>query len=423
MRRSTQVIVRAMCVALVTVLLGCPHVPTQSGALATIEDPAVTAMQLKLRVYATASQVNAVIETAADSIRAKGALPTVRERALLWKLSAIPAVEEASLETDPTVAAVDLWAFSVQQRNYFGTGDGRDAFGSFEHIAIAAADTIEGVVRALIAGIRTTNTIAPAADARVEAWAAQHPIYGPAMHRESVLASDWQALGVHSQSLGSAVARVEQSLTDANQRLGYMNEGLLDRVTWQAQLAASTAPVTDRLDTLAGDVSIAMRRIAVFATGAPSRFEEERRELFAAIDGERARVFESITAQRVAIADDLRTGRQAVFDDLRRERVATLVQADSITQQSIDRADAAARRLARDVALLAGLADRPRRRRRRCRRHSRQQTEGRARLTVGAAVRWLLGGAAVRSLLGAAAVRCLRGVALRLFSTFCSSTL
>ncbi len=351
MRRLTRVIVRGTCVALVTVLVGCPHVPTQAGALATVEDPAVTAMQLKLRVFAAGRQVNAIIETAADSIRGKDAAPMVRERALLWKLSAIPAVEEASLDNDPTVAAVDLWAFAVQQRNYFGTGDGRDAFGPSEHIAITAADTIERDVRTLIAGIRTANAIAPAAEARVEAWAAQHPIYGQAMHWESILASDWQALGVHSQSLGSAVARMEQSLADANQRLGYLNEGLLDRVTWQAQLAA-TAPVTDRLDTLAGDVSIAMRRIAVFATGAPLRFEEERRELFDAIDGERARVFESITAQRVAIADDLRTGRQAVFDDLRRERVATLAQADSITQLSIDRADAAARRLARDVALL-----------------------------------------------------------------------
>ena len=148
------------------------------------------------------------------------------------------------------------------------------------------------------------------------------------------------------------VARMERSFADVNQRLGYMNEGLLDRVTWQAQLAASAAPMTDRLDTLAGDVSIAMRRIAVFATGAPSRFEEERHELFDAIDGERARVFESITAERGAVTADLRAGRQAVFDDLRRERVAALVQADSITQLSIDRADAAARRLARDVALL-----------------------------------------------------------------------
>ena len=155
----------------------------------------MTSMQLKLRVYAAGSPVNAIIETAADSIRAKDSTPTVRERALLWKLSAIPAVEEASLDNDPTVAAVDLWAFAVQQRNYFASGDGRDAFGPVEHIAIAAADTIERDVRALIAGIRTANTIAPQTNAELEAWAAQHPIYGPAMHRESILGSDGRRSG------------------------------------------------------------------------------------------------------------------------------------------------------------------------------------------------------------------------------------
>jgi hypothetical protein len=352
---STRPIVRGMCVSLTAALLGCPHVPTETGALTTVGDAAVTSMQLRVRIYATSRQVNAAIETAADSIHALATASLVRERALLWKVSAIPTVEEAALDDDPVVAAVDLWAFALQQRNYFRTGDGRNAFGTAQRIAITAADTIEQAVRALIAGIRTVNTIPPTSDVRLEEWAASHPIWGPNMHRVSILASDWKALGIQSSGLGSAVARIEQSMAQANERLGYLNEGLLDRVTWQAQLAASNAPSAERLDTIAGDVAFGVRRLGAFASAAPTTFAKERRELFEEIDEERTRVFESITAQRVAIAQDVRAGRAAVFDDLTRERIAALDQADSITQRSIDRADAMARRFARDVALLLAL--------------------------------------------------------------------
>lgn len=356
MRLSTRPIVRGMCLSFATALLGCPHVPTESAALAAVGDPAVSSMQLKLRVYATGRQVTAAIETAADSIRALASGSLVRERALLWKVLAIPTVEEATLDNDAIVAAVDLWAFTLQQRDYFRTGDGRDAFGPAQSIANAAADTIEGHARALIAGIRTTNTIPPMFSAKLEEWVATHPISGPNMHRASILASDWKALGVQSNSLGSALARMDQGLAQANQRLGYLNEDLLDRVTWQAQLAASTASSSvKRLDTLAGDVAIGLGRLGAFASIAPRTFDEQRHELFEDIDGERTRVFESITAQRVAIAQDLRTGQAAIFDDLRRERIAALDQADSIAQRSIDRADAVARRFARDVALLLAL--------------------------------------------------------------------
>jgi hypothetical protein len=341
-----------MSVGLLTALLGCPHVSTESAALSAVQDAAVTAVQLKLRVFATASQVNATIERAADSIRARNPAPVVRERALLWKLSAIPTVEEASLDNDPVVAAVDLWAFAVQHRNYFRTGDGHDAFGMTQHLAIAAADTIESDVRAMIAAIRTSNAIAPSTAAKVELWATEHPITGSSMYRVSILASDWKALGVEANGLGSAIGRMEMSLADANQRLAYMNEGLLDRVTWQAQLTAGTSPVIGRLDTLTGDVSTGMRQIGHLAAAAPATFDAERRELFRDVDRQRALVFESVTAQRTAIRDDVRAGRDAIFDDLRRERIAALEQADSIAQRSIDRGDAVARRLARDVALL-----------------------------------------------------------------------
>ncbi len=352
MRLSTRPIVVGMCLSLTTALLGCPHVPTESATLAAVGDPAVTSMQLKLRVYATGRQVTASIETAADSILALASGSFVRDRALLWKLSAMPIVEEATLDNDPIVAAVDLWAFALQQRNYFHTGDGRDAFGPAQRIANVAADTIESDVRALIAGIRTTKTIPPTFSEALDEWVATHPISGTKMHRASILAADWKALGVQSNSLGSALARMDQGLAQANERLGYLNEDLLDRVTWQAQLAASGASTVKHLDTLAGEVAIGVGRLGAFASTAPTTFAKERRELFEGIDEERTRVFESITAQRVAIAQDVRAGREVIFDDLRRERIAALDQADSITQRSIDRADAMARRLARDVALL-----------------------------------------------------------------------
>ena len=140
--------------------------------------------------------------------------------------------------------------FRLQQADYFETGDGRNAFGPSQEIALAAARQIVLETRRTFARSVRTGEIPPEAVDAVPAWASSHPIRGGEMHRESLLSSDWNALGIEESSLPGTVASLNQTLVGVTQRLGYVNEGLLKRVRWQGKLMVGTALRAPRVDSL-----------------------------------------------------------------------------------------------------------------------------------------------------------------------------
>ena len=89
---------------------------------------------------------------------------------------AAPAPQPDRGGRDPIVAAVDLWALSVQHDEYFAHGDGRNAFGPLQPVAQNAVIGIENDVRAMLAGSMKTGEIHPETIQHVHDWAAEHPI-------------------------------------------------------------------------------------------------------------------------------------------------------------------------------------------------------------------------------------------------------
>src|SRR5262245_50361833 len=158
--------------------LGCLGVPQQSATLEAVKDVEVSSALLQLRAYETGRLASSIIEVAADSIARVSDDPQVRLRSLQWKIAAIPLMQEASLHDEPLVAVVDLWALALQQAHYFGTGEGRNAFGPSQEIARAAADRVAIETRRTFARSVRTGEIPPEAVDAVPAWAASHPIRG-----------------------------------------------------------------------------------------------------------------------------------------------------------------------------------------------------------------------------------------------------
>jgi len=98
---------------LVTVAVGaCQGLPQQTGFIATSASINVSAGEIRVRAVQLGRLFSAEIERAADSIRAVTAEPSIRRHALLWKMYAIPAAQEAVLLPDPAPSIVDAWAFA-----------------------------------------------------------------------------------------------------------------------------------------------------------------------------------------------------------------------------------------------------------------------------------------------------------------------
>ena len=276
-----------------------------------------------------------IVESAADTIAAHSPDSTVRRRALRWKIAATPLIEEASLRSDPVVATVDLWALTMQLSQYLRQGDGREAFGTLQPIALAASDTLRSLVGSVAGRMIGSggDTLAQVVQS-VQGWADRHPLRGSDLVRQSVLSSDWKALSIMETNLSGTVASVERSLLGINSRLGYLNEGMLKRVQWQTQLAAGELipPLLEQARTaMLQDIADQGRQLSLGV-------DAQRSAIFAGLAGERSAVMGGITAERVALVDAIRTEREAVLEAVDAERRAAVASIDSIAQRSIDHA-------------------------------------------------------------------------------------
>jgi hypothetical protein len=322
--------------------LACLRVPAQTATLATVKDVEASSALLQLRAYETGRLASSIIELAADSIASVSRDPGVRRRSLQWKIASIPLVQEASLHDEPLVAVVDLWALALQQAAYFESGDGRNAFGPYQEIARAAARQVAlETRRAFARSVRSGEIPAEAVDA-VPGWASSHPIQGDDMHRQSLLSSDWNALGIEESSLPGTVASLNQSLVGISQRLGYVNEGLLKRVRWQGELMASAVLQVPRTDSLLTSVQKTAELIGKALRDAPAELDQARQVFAHDLRGQQVAAFAAIDRQRVATLAAITDERLEAFAALRAERVATIAAVDSMAQRSLDRFSAVA---------------------------------------------------------------------------------
>ena len=345
-----------LAVAITLPLAACLKVKPQSSVMESAPNVDIGADQLQLQDYEMGRRLSSSIVQASDSIALLTADPHVRQRALMWKIEGIPLVQEASLRDDPLIAGVDLTAFSLQQEAYFTSGDGRDAFGAQQPIAVNASRNMKEQMLAAIRRTMKNGQISEDALGRMDAWAARHPLVGPDMQRQSILGADWDPLAAANGSIGQTVVSMNRTLRGVTLRLGYLNETLADQMRWNAQALMGAALGPHGGDSLLASGAITMRAMGDLATDAPALVARERTALLAGVDRERALTLANVDRQRVetlraldgervALSATLTAERVAVLTGIDAERIATMRSADSLAQRAIGRTETMVTRL------------------------------------------------------------------------------
>jgi hypothetical protein len=197
--------------SLAILMFGCAHVPTQTGAMqrASME---ISADALHVQVVELGRRFTGAIESAADEILARAEDPQIRYDALLWKAYAIPLVQEAALRTDPVLAEGDLWAFSIQQSDFFASGAGHDAFGPYHAVALAAAERMEREAADFMRASVPGDSLKSRTIERMHAWAAAHAFQSLRFTRESAAAEFEELLGLSGGGLGATVGDMNRTV-------------------------------------------------------------------------------------------------------------------------------------------------------------------------------------------------------------------
>lgn len=305
--------------------------------------------RLEIDVTEASARAAILIVLGADSIIRVARDPAARHEARLWKIEGTQAARDAAFRFDPLVSALDLYAFAVQQDEYFTIGNGRTAFGDAQAVATATTGAIRAGMRGVLDSVVPAKHLA-AVVAGVERWARNHPMTALG-GRPSIEPAGAQLLGADETSAFASIGDIQQSARRINRRLALLQQQIATQVRWQAELAVADAIPAGTADTLLASlsrVSLAADRLAGTAEALPPLVTGEREAVLAALTRERVATLAALSAERVALLEAVAREREAVLAALDAQRA--LVMRDA--EQAGDRL------VARLGAELATLADR-----------------------------------------------------------------
>jgi hypothetical protein len=316
----------------------CQGLPQETAFMATA--PAIEASMGEMRVRAVqlGRLYSMEIERAADSIRAVADEPSIRRHALQWKMYAIPAAHEAVLLPDPALSIIDAWAFAKQMEQYFDRGDGRDAFGPHQQIAVDVVRRLDSVAleQAILVTDSTRNV--ERAQAALAAFVEQYPIRGPYFGRTSYAVVSADLLGTDIGSAVAAVGDINQTVGEIADRLAFYNEYLLKQVNWHAQQILEEAAYDTSLTAALASATEALQNASALAQELPNLVASERAVVVDALHRELAVLVQSANVQRVATLEVLSAELAALVDAIVQERIALI---EAVTVERVATIEAA----------------------------------------------------------------------------------
>jgi hypothetical protein len=239
---------------------GCTSSKQQSVFQTQLDTLGLTINQVRIANRERAIRIASIIEQAADSIRTTSQNTRIRQNALQWKISVVPAFRQVLLFTDPVAASVDGQAFAVQMRHYLEEGAGNSLFGDRQDIAVRAAHTIEAF---FISTSDTNNAteVSKRINRNLEEWAREHPIDNRAFNRESVIPYLEKLRIGYASSVFESVGDIAENVSGLSNRVNLYAAQLPSEVRWQAEYVIADMRVEERLDSIQRQAAFALASV------------------------------------------------------------------------------------------------------------------------------------------------------------------
>ncbi|NOK34386.1 chemotaxis protein [Corallococcus exercitus] len=334
---STRVVTVVLLAALSA---GCASLEPRRSELATrVGRSDLSVAVMRTRVRDLARRFSGLIEALADDLALRSGSPSVAAAMLRFKANAVPAVQSTLFKPDPVAALIDTWTLLAQLEESLP----RTAVGASPELVSQAHDSLVGLESQLETEWREVTgreDVTQDRD-RVHAWAAEHPLTGPLVTRESTTALLASLTNVTGGGLRSTAASLIEDTRDLTARVDLYATSLPRQARWQAELVATDAmhaPTVQAVLAELGRTVDLLDRVGAVAANTPALIERERRAVLGALHGERLGLQEFVTGERQAVFADVGRERQAVVDALHDERVATLQQLDGLARGWVDHA-------------------------------------------------------------------------------------
>jgi len=329
---------------------GCMSTQSVSPVAESLDSLGISNRGVREANIRVAYRYGLAVEQAADSIIMLAKDQAAKVNAYIWKIYCIPVIRQIYSQSDPVVSAFDGLAFSMQCREYFTTGIGKDRFGAHQQIALNAVETIE---RRLVEANRRYLTTAnfDSLIATTSRWATKNPLTNHVFERASFFNEMDALLGRQDYSVGSAVGRIADDVDDLSGRLSLLSAQLPREARWQGEYLITDLALKERLNSI--DTTMMSLR-ATFAT-----LDEELRTDGVPVD---ITVIRQLHSTIKTALDQLSAERAIVMAEIDRLRVATFADGEVTANRAVsgwlDHAEAVVDRLLWNIGvfLVVGVA-------------------------------------------------------------------
>lgn len=258
----------------------------------------ITQEELQDRINHSQDMYEAIVRRACDAIVAANDTRQARRLTLLWQMRLIPMSRAITEQPNPLANLVDLWTLCVRQRQFLTVGDGKDAFGAGQSLAVDAAKECEELVERIATSVMQPQMF-DQAKVRVATVAAENPLRGDFVGSEvrasAAEAQDTVLQGVLAIPLApfrwlggvDETAQAIKGFTAVAARLTDVVNGLAADARLQLQLLMlemeELEAVRRALDSME-KIAESTDRFTRSADALPARLREELETLFEAVD-------------------------------------------------------------------------------------------------------------------------------------------
>jgi hypothetical protein len=343
------IVASAACLSIAVTLGSLPgcstKAPEQTAVMRSVGDLGMTSRRIRVGATSILNAYMSNIEVTADSIISATTDPGVQFNALVWKANAIPAFQRAMFHPDPLVSFVDGWTLTVQMREYFEAGGGRDLFGPQQPFAVRTSRYLELATDSAVRA-RLTPEIHGRLRRVVYDWAEQYPLDNFLFLRRSVAETVHDVMGAERLGGMGTLGSMAEMAQDAQQMALVFASYIPKEVRWQSELLIASLTDSLRFNSLLAAIEHmeVIEETTRFLRETPGLLANERAEVFREISEERLDMLSEIDRQRLTTLQELmawaRTEREIMLEELARtvasEREAILADADAITRGIVD---------------------------------------------------------------------------------------
>jgi MYXO-CTERM domain-containing protein len=331
MRRRRHALVLAV---LAVSLFGCSSVPSRPALMANMTKDDVTVTQLRAIDYEYADRFGQLVAACVNDIVAQSDDTQARDRAYQWRMWAMPQARAAAFGQDPFMGLVELWVLARQQRTYFAEVSNTNYFGAqYECVSETTRYLEEEVER--IASTVVSEDHLETMTANVRTWVDKHPIEGQLYIRPTARADLAGLVPDPKQGGLKAVASLEETFRDLNDRITILTVQMPTEARWQAEYLTNSL-FEERVQGPTESMLDAMDTMISFLDEFEPILAEQTNALLAGVTAERIAIFDAVEAERAEISAAIEEGRGSIMDNLDAQMLSATSKLDQVGRSLID---------------------------------------------------------------------------------------